>query len=114
MEKKIAESGKQQKEIKKYAPYHDKARFNEIYLKGSRPLQVYKKHALKVLTKHSVLILHGMTAAIDKVVQLHLWLMEEFPYLKAEIQTDSVPTIVDVEGNKQIIERSAIHITLTK
>lgn len=114
MEKEISESVKRQKDIKKYTPYHEKARFNEIYLKGSRPLQVYKRHALKVLTKHSTLILHGMTAAIDKTVQLHLWLMEEFPYLKVDVQTDSVPTIAEVEGNKQIIERSAIHITFTK
>lgn len=75
------EKGKEEKVVVKYAPIHDKARFNEIYLKGSRPLQVYKKHALKVLTKHKVLVLHAMTAAIDKAVQLHLWIMEEFPYL---------------------------------
>lgn len=78
----------------KYPIYHEKARFNEIYLKGSRPLVVYKKHAVKVLTKHNVLVLHAMTAAIDKAVQLHLWLMDEFPYLIADISTDSVPTIV--------------------
>jgi hypothetical protein len=53
---------------------------------------------LKVLTKHNVLVLHAMTAAINKAVQLHLWIMEEFPYLKADIATDSVPTIVEVEG----------------
>ena len=77
----------------KYPTIHEKARFNEIYIKGSRPLQVYKKHATKVITKHTVLVIHAMTAAIDKAVQLHLWLMQEFPYLSADIQTDSVPTL---------------------
>lgn len=93
---------------------HEKARFNEIYLRGNRPLAVYKKHAHKVLTKHSVIILHAMTAAIEKTVELHLYLMQEYPYLKAEIVTDSVPSIVEKEGNVEVKERSAIHITLTK
>ncbi len=62
-------------EIVKYPAYHEKARFNEIYIKGSRPLPVYKRHAIKVLTKHKVIVLHAMTAAIDKAVQLHLWIM---------------------------------------
>jgi len=35
-----------------------------------------------------------MTAAINKAVQLHSFLREEFPYLKAEIVTDSVPTLI--------------------
>jgi hypothetical protein len=99
---------------KKFPIPHEKARFNEIYIKGSRPLAVYVKHANKVLTKHSVLIIHAMTAAIEKAVQLHLHLMDAFPYLKAEIKTDSVPSIVESEGNLQVKERSAIHITLTK
>ena len=86
--------------IKKYPTYHEKARFNEIYLKSNRILAVYQKHALKVLTKHDVLVLHAMTAAIDKAVQLHLWLMDQFPYLTAEISTDSVPTIVEVKDKK--------------
>lgn len=77
---------------------HEKARFNEIYLRGTRPLAVYKKHAHKVLTKHSVIILHAMTAAIEKAVDLHMYLMDEYPYLKAEIVTDSVPSIIEQEG----------------
>ena len=72
---------------------HEKARFNEIYLRGNRPIPVYKKHAEKVLTKHNTIILHAMTAAIGKAVQLYMFLMENYPYLKAEIVTDSVPTI---------------------
>ena len=56
-----------------------------------------------------------MTAAIDKAINLHLWLMEEFPYLLPEIQTDSIPTIAETtEGEVKLIERSAIHITLRK
>jgi hypothetical protein len=55
-----------------------------------------------------------MTAAIDKAVQLHLWLMEEFPYLVPEIHTDSVPTLVERDGQQKLQERSAIHITLRK
>ena len=101
-------------EIKKHPSIHEKARFNEIYIKGSRPLQVYKKHATKVLIKNPVLVIHAMTAAIDKAIQLHLWLMEEFPYLCPDVQTDSVPTIVEVDNEKRIVERSAIHITLQK
>ena len=83
-------------------------------MKGSRPLAVYKKHALKVLTKGKIIVLHGMTAAINKVVELHLWLMEEFPYLHPEIVTDSVPGMVQEKGENRIVERSTIHITLTK
>ena len=93
---------------------HEKARMNEIYLRGDRPLAVYKKHVHKVLTKQSVVILHAMTAAIEKAVALHLYLMQEYPYLKAEIVTDSVPSIVQTEGKVEVKERSAIHITLTK
>lgn len=93
---------------------HEKARMNELYLRGSRPIAVYKRHAHKVLTKHSVVILHAMTAAIEKAVELHLYLMQEYPYLKAEIVTDSVPSIVENEGKAELRERSAIHITLTK
>jgi len=51
---------------------------------------------MKVLTKHKVVVIHAMTAAINKAVQLHLWLMQEFPYLKADVVTDSVPTIIEV------------------
>lgn len=90
------EKEKSEKVMIKYAPLHEKARFNEIYIKGSRPLVVYKKHALKVLTKYNILVLHAMTAAINKAVELHLWIMEEFPYLQSEITTDSVPTISEV------------------
>ena len=64
--------------------------------------------------KNPILVIHAMTAAIDKAIQLHLWLMEEFPYLCPDVQTDSVPTIVEVDNEKKIIERSAIHITLQK
>jgi hypothetical protein len=63
-------------------------------VKGSRPLAVYKKHAVKVLTKHRSIIIHAMTAAINKAIELHAFLREEFPYLKAEVVTDSVPTLV--------------------
>lgn len=35
-----------------------------------------------------------MTAAIENAVELYIYLMNEFPYLKAEIKTDSVPTVV--------------------
>ena len=87
---------------------------NELYLRGDRPLAVYKKHAQKVLTKHSVVVVHAMTAAIEKAVQLHLYLMQEYPYLRAEIVTDSVPSIIEREGKVELKERSAIHITLTK
>ena len=100
--------------MKKFPAIHQKAAFNEIYLKGGRPLQVYKKHAGKVLTKHPVLVIHALTAAIDKAIELHLWLMEEFPYLSAEVQTDSVPTLVELKGEPRLVERSAIHITLRK
>ena len=55
-----------------------------------------------------------MTAAIEKAVRLHLYLMQEYPYLKPQISTDSVPSITSSDGNYQIKERSAIHITLTK
>ena len=98
----------------KYPALHEKARFNEIYIKGHRPLQVYKKHATKVIIKHPVLVIHAMTAAIDKAIQLHLWIMEEFPYMRPVVHTDSVPTLVEVDGEKRLQERSAIHITLSK
>lgn len=55
---------------------HQKAAFNEIYIKGSRPLPVYIKHANKVLTKHNVIVIHAMTAAINKAVKLALHLMD--------------------------------------
>lgn len=62
---------------------HEKARFNEIYVKGSRPWNVYRRHVQKVLVKHNTIILHGMTAAIEKVVKLYMWILDEFPYLEA-------------------------------
>ena len=65
-----------------------------MYLRGDRPLAVYIKHANKVLTKHPTLIIHAMTAAIDKAIKLSMQLMEAYPYLKAEVQTDSVPAIL--------------------
>lgn len=68
-----------------------------MYIKGTRPLAVYKKHALKVLTKHNQIVLHGMTAAITKVAELSLYLRKQFPYLRTEICTDSVPTVVQLE-----------------
>jgi hypothetical protein len=43
-----------------------------------------------------------MTAAIEKAVRLHLHLMEEYPYLKAQIITDSVPSISSSDGNFEI------------
>lgn len=42
---------------------------------------MYKRHAQKVLVKNKTIILHGMTAAIEKVVKLYVWIMSEFPYL---------------------------------
>jgi hypothetical protein len=81
---------------------HEKARFNEIYIRGNRPLEVYIRHARKVLMKHGTLDIHSMTAAIEKGVKLHVHLMEEYPYLKAHIITDSVPTITDLGGVLQI------------
>lgn len=36
-----------------------------------------------------------MTAAIDKAIKLYMYLMEGYPYLKADIQTDSVPVILE-------------------
>jgi hypothetical protein len=93
---------------------HEKARFNEIYIRGNRPLPVYIKHAHKVLIKHNCIIIHAMTAAIDKAVRLHVHLMEEYPYLNAQIVTTSVPSITNNDGNFELKERSAIHITLTK
>jgi hypothetical protein len=93
---------------------HEKARFNEIYIRGNRPLPVYIKHAHKVLIKHNCIIIHAMTAAIDKAVRLHVYLMEEYPYLNAQIFTNSVPSINNCDGNFELKERSAIHITLTK
>jgi len=55
-----------------------------------------------------------MTAAINKAVQLNIYLRTEFPYLKADIVTDSVPTIIQKDGKHEMKERSAIHITLSK
>lgn len=66
---------KREKIVKKMPSYHEKGSFNEIYMKGSRPLPVYFKHATKVLNKHEVLIIHGLTAVITKVVELSLKLM---------------------------------------
>jgi DNA-binding protein len=101
-------------ELIKYPVPHEKARFNEIYVKGGRPLPVYLKHAHKVLTKHTSLVIHAMTAAINKAVQLQSQIRRQFPYLAVEVVTDSVPTLVEVDGKKELRERSAIHITLTK
>lgn len=54
---------------------HPKPGFNELYIKGNRPFKVYIKHANKVLVKHNVIIIHAMTAAINKAVKLTLHLM---------------------------------------
>lgn len=77
-------------------------------------MKVYQKHAAKVITKFPVLVVHAMTAAISKAIELHLWIMEEYPYLKAKVETDSVPTLISQDGKQELQERSAIHITLTK
>ena len=62
-----------------------------------------------------MIVIHAMTAAINKAVQLTLYLRKQYPYLNADIVTDSVPTIVQEEdGPHSIRERSAIHVTLTK
>lgn len=55
-----------------------------------------------------------MTAAIDKAIKLSIHLMEAYPYLKSDVQTDSVPAILQKEGNLELKQRSALHITLTK
>lgn len=93
---------------------HDKPNFNEIYIKGSRPLAVYKKHANKVLIKHNCIILHAMTAAIDKAVKLYIYLLTEYPYLTSQVVTDSVPTVQGDSSDVCIKEKSAIHIILSK
>ena len=87
-------NGGKKDRIVKHPALHDKARFNEIYIRGDRPLQVYKKHAKKVIIKQPVLVIHAMTAAINKAIELHLWILEEFPYLRPTVHTDSVPTLV--------------------
>lgn len=51
------------------------------------------KHSHKVLLKHNSIIIHGLTAAINKAVKLALYLMDEYPYLEQKIFTDSVPTL---------------------
>jgi hypothetical protein len=55
---------------------HNKAAFNEIYVKGNRPIPVYIKHANKVLLKHNTIIIHALTAAINKAVKIALTLMK--------------------------------------
>lgn len=55
---------------------HSKPAFNEIYIRGNRPLPVYLKHATKVLLKHNTIIIHALTAAINKAIKLALHLME--------------------------------------
>lgn len=47
---------------------HSKPAFNEIYIKGSGSIKRYVKHANKVLLKFDTLIIHGLTAAINKAV----------------------------------------------
>lgn len=109
------EPPKLKKIVRKLEVPHEKARFNEMFIKGSRPYAVYQKHSEKVLVKHHTLVIHAMTAAINKAVQLCLFLRRKYPYLHADIVTDSVPTIVEEEGGGHAVrERSAIHITLTK
>jgi precorrin-6B methylase 2 len=98
----MAEERVTREKVVKLSVPHEKARFNEIYIRGGRPLEVYIKHARKVLTKHETLVLHAMTAAIEKGVKLHVRLMEEYPYLKANIITDSVPTIANYDGELQV------------
>jgi len=88
---------------------HKKPAFNEIYVKGNRPLPVYIKHANKVLLKHNTVIIHALTAAINKAVKLAINLMEDYPYLEQQIFTDSVPTLnikeVEDKGWNEKIER---------
>jgi hypothetical protein len=79
--------------LTKIPALHRKPAFNEIYIKGSRPVIVYLKHAHKVLLKSQTLIIHALTAAINKAVKLALNLMEEYPYLEQQVYTDSVPTL---------------------
>jgi hypothetical protein len=55
---------------------HDKPAFNELYIRGDRPLKPYLKHANKVLTKNNILVIHAMTAAINKAIKLALFLMQ--------------------------------------
>ena len=79
----ICKLQRQKKFLRKLWIPHEKARFNEIFIKGSRPYIVYQKHAEKVLIKHHTLVIHAMTAAINKAVQLYLFLRRKYPYLHA-------------------------------
>lgn len=97
------EPSKNKKIISKVPSYHQKPSFNEIYIKANRPLPVYFKHAQKVFNKHDLLIIHGLTAAINKVVSLTLQLMHEYPYLQQEVFTDSVPTVGYDENGERIV-----------
>lgn len=78
---------------RKVPALHLEPALNEIYIKGNRPYPVYVRHADKVLLKHDVVIIHALTAAINKAVKLALYLMDEYPFLQQEIITDSIPTL---------------------